>query len=176
MHVIDIVSGKDPLAVSHNLNTNLSSERARKNADPHDSKRGRVTNMPPANGVQTRTLDPVGTQIANHGRTDQGLPDVLERVEAERTSLLRNKVCFDAPQLNLDVGTKASDQMGLRGYAITVVLGLNWRRRVHSSRSVRDNIAYQADVKRGKRVKGDHGNPSKDISIGARHWGRGIFS
>ncbi|KAL6303949.1 hypothetical protein BKA93DRAFT_785418 [Sparassis latifolia] len=119
-----------------------------------------------ANWVQTHTLHPLGVQIVNHGGTDRGLPDLSERVQTNRTRLLTNKVCFRARQLDPDIGAGASDQRGLRGYAIVEALGLDRQRRVWSSWNCsRDSVAGQAGANSGKRVgvvSGGHSNTSGD--------------
>jgi hypothetical protein len=66
-------------------------------------------------------------------------------MQADRTRLLGKMVCFGARRLDPDVGARASDQRGLRGYAVVEVLGLDRRRGVQSSlNSGRDNVAGQA--------------------------------
>ena len=129
------MSGKDTLALSCDLDALLGREGARDNSHPYDNGRGRLASVPHANWVQTRPLHSIGVQIANHGGTDRGLPDLSERVQANRARLLGKKVCFGARRLEPDVGARASDQRGLRGYAIVEVLGLDRRRRVRSSRN-----------------------------------------
>ena len=115
MDVVNIVSGKDTLAVSPNLDTILRREGARDNSHPYDSGRGRLLNIPHANWVQTHTLHPLEVQIINYSRTNCGFPDLLDRVQAERTRLLGKNVCFGARQLDPDIGARVSNQKGLRG-------------------------------------------------------------
>jgi hypothetical protein len=112
MDVVNIASRKYTLAVSRNFDTILGREESRENSYPYNSGRGTLASVPHANWVQTRTPHPFGVQIVNHGGTDCGLPDLLERVQAERTSLLGKKICFGARRLDPDVGTRASDQKG----------------------------------------------------------------
>ena len=69
-------------------------QRGSHNSHPYDNGRGRLASVPHANWVQTRPLHPLGGQIANHGGTDRGLPDLSERVQANRARLLGKKVCF----------------------------------------------------------------------------------
>jgi hypothetical protein len=122
---VNIVSGKDTLAVSRDLDALLGREGARDNSHPYDNGRGRLASVPHANWVQTRPLHPLGVQISNHGGTDRGLPNLLERVQAGRARLLGKKVCFRACRLEPDIEAGASDQRGLRGYAVVEVLGLD---------------------------------------------------
>jgi hypothetical protein len=113
--VVDIVSGKDTLAASRDLDAILSREGARDNSHPYDNGRGRLASVLHANWVQTCPLHSLGVQIVDHGGTDRGLPDLSERVQADSTRLLWKKVCFGARWLDPDVGARASDQKGLRG-------------------------------------------------------------
>jgi hypothetical protein len=110
--VVDTVSGKDTLAVSRDLDAILGREGARDNSHPYDNGRGRLASVPHANRVQTRPLHPLGVQIANHGGTDCGLPDLSERVQADRTRLLGKKVCFGARRLKPDVGLERATKGG----------------------------------------------------------------
>jgi len=112
---VDIVSGKNAPAVNRDLDALLCSERARDDSYPYDNGRGRLASVPHANWVQTRPLDPLGVQIANHVGADCGLPDLSKRVQSDRTRLLRKKVCFETCWLEPDVRARASDQTGSRG-------------------------------------------------------------
>jgi hypothetical protein len=125
--VVNIVSGKNTLAVSRDFDTIHGKEGARDNSYPYNNGRGRHASIPHANWVQTRPLYLLVVQIINYGGTDHVLPDLSERVQADRTGLLGKKVMvgFGARRLNPDVGTTASHQTWLRGYSVIVILSLD---------------------------------------------------
>ena len=168
--IIDTMSRKDTLALSRDHNAILCREGARDDSHPYDSGRGRFISISHANWVQTRTLHPLRVQICNYSGTDRSLPNLSERVQADRTRHLGKKVCFGACGLNPDICARASNQNGLRGQAVVEVLGLDRRRRVRSSLNRgRDSVARQAGGKRVG-VVGGHSNTSGDKRGGARHW------
>lgn len=132
MDVVDIMSSEDVLAVSRDLDAILGREGARDNPNPYDNGMGRGhTSIPYANWVQTCPFHLLGVQIVNYGRSDHGLPDLPEGVQAHRTNLFGKKICFRgirACWLNPDVRVRTSYQTGSRRYAVIVVLGLDGRR------------------------------------------------
>lgn len=113
--VVHLVSGKDALAMNSDLDAILGREGARDNSDPYDSGTGNLVIVTYTYWVYTRPLHPLGIQIFEYGGTNRGLPDVSERVRAQRIKLLGDKVCFGARRLDPDVGAGTSDQTGARG-------------------------------------------------------------
>jgi hypothetical protein len=113
----DTVNGKDILAMSCDLNAILSREGIRNNPNPYNNRKGRLIGIPHLNWVpETHTLHwTCGVQIVNHGRTDHGLPNLLERVQAIGTTLVEG--VDGSHWLDPDIGTRASNQKGLSGYA-----------------------------------------------------------
>src|SRR5882757_2453127 len=94
MNIIDIVISEEGPAVNHDLNANLGRKGARDNSNPDDNRRGRLASYPNMKWVQACTLHPHFLQISIHGITKSGLPDIIETVHTNKSTLLGVKVCF----------------------------------------------------------------------------------
>jgi hypothetical protein len=111
--------------VSHGLNAILKREGSGNNPHPYNNGRETVTHKSNSWWIETSPLDLIGFQILDYGGTNCGLPNLSERVQADRTGLLGKKVHFGTCQLDPKVGAGASNQTWLRGDAIIVMLCLD---------------------------------------------------
>jgi len=168
VNVVDVVLEKDRMAINSDLDAKVGRESARVHSDQDECGRGRLPSYADSKGVQDRPLHLLLEQVTFHGRTDGILPDPVKAVHAERSQLLGFEVRLRTRWLHPDVGAGASDEAGLRGKAIEVILCLNVGRDVGSiGRRVRDGMVGQAYSRaRGGRGGNNGRYTSLETSVG----------